>query len=425
MKLLKVGSVLCFLLFCCFGAANNVPLAVADVNEVQASEAPAGFDNLTNGFVDQTEFNEVKGAFEAVEGIGDGIGPVYNALSCTECHQNPVTGGNSQVLEVRAGHFAGGIFTDHPGDSLIHSRAINAAIQERVMDGNEVRTFRASTSILGLGFVEAIADQTIINIANSQPFLSGGFIRGQVNTVGIFEAPGVTRVGRFGWKNQQASLLSFAGDAYTNEMGITTDMFPLENTSNGNSIEAYDTVPLNVEPGHMVPSDPDDDNGDLIEFATFMRASKAPPRDTALAATPAAQAGATLFNQIGCAICHVPTITTAPVGTVFFTTADPAEGFTVTAALGNKNIHPYSDFLLHDIGTGDGIVQGLVSARNKVRTPPLWGLRTKGRTMHDGASLTFNEAILRHLGEATVVNLQYRLLSTPQRNNLLTFLRSL
>jgi CxxC motif-containing protein (DUF1111 family) len=146
----------------------------------------------------------------------------------------------------------------------------------------------------------------------------------------------------------------------------------------------------------------------------------APPRDTTLAATPAAQSGANIFNQIGCAICHVATIQTAPTGTVV-----NGGMFTIPSELGDKLIHPYSDFLLHDIGVGDGIQQGVPSTRNKMRTAPLWGLRTKSRLMHDGLSLTFNDAILRHDGEAGIVILNYRFLSTTQRNNLLTFLRSL
>jgi CxxC motif-containing protein (DUF1111 family) len=403
-------------MFCCFGAANNVPFARADVDADRvATEAPTGFDGGTNGVCLQDEFEAVEETFADKEHIPDGIGPVYNAVACGDCHENPVMGGNSQVFELRAGHFANGVFTDHPGGSLVHSRAINAAIQERVLDGNEVRAFRASTSILGLGFVEAIPDQTLINISNIQPFQSGGFIHGLYTTVPIAEAPGATRVGRFGWKAQQASLLSFSADAYLNEMGITTPLAPTENSSNGNSIAAFDTVPAGN------PSAPDDaDNDDLEAFALFMRASMAPPRDTALAATTAAQSGAATFNQIGCAICHVATIQTAAVGTVI-----NGGQFTVPPELGDKLFHPYSDFLLHDIGVGDGIQQGQAFTRTRMRTSPLWGLRTRSRFMHDGLSLTINEAILRHDGEAGIVILNYRFLSTTQRNNVLTFLRSL
>src|SRR5438477_474992 len=83
--------------------------------------------------------------------------------------------------------------------------------------------------------VDAVDDSTLLGISFNQPSQSGGLIHGQAIFVPITEAPGVSRVGRFGWKDQQASLLSFSADAYLNEMGVTTPMAPTENTSNGNS----------------------------------------------------------------------------------------------------------------------------------------------------------------------------------------------
>jgi len=152
-----------------------------------------------------------------------------------------------------------------------------------------------------------------------------------------------------------------------------------------------------------------------------MRATKAPPRDEALAATSDAIAGSQIFDDIGCGTCHVRNITTAPPGTVI-----NGGALTVHPALGNKRIHPFSDFLLHDVGTGDGIVQnGGQATRNRLRTPALWGMRSKGRLMHDGGSLTRNDAILRHAGQATGVINNYRALSTTSRNRLITFLNSL
>jgi CxxC motif-containing protein (DUF1111 family) len=371
------------------------------------AEAPTGFDNLTNGFTaDQSAFDTDRGIFEEVETADDGLGPVYNAQSCAECHQNPVTGAISQVTEVRAGHFDGLNFIDHPGGSLINDRAIDASIQERVLGGNEVRTFRTSLNTLGDGFVEAIDSNTLVAIANGQPPI----MRGQFIQVPVLEANGLVRGGRFGWKNQHASLLSFSADAYLNEMGFTSPLQPTENTSNGKSTAAFDAVP-----------DPDNDGADVEAFARFMRSTKAPPRDDALAATADAQAGSNLFNQVGCNICHVRSITTAPPGTVINRGA-----FTVPPALGNKVIHPFGDFLLHNVGTGDGIVQnGGQSTRNKLRTAPLWGLRTRPRLMHDGETLNRNEAILRHAGEATGVINNYRNLSTSQKSQLITFLNSL
>ncbi len=100
--------------------------------------------------------------------------------------------------------------------------------------------------------------------------------------------------------------------------------------------------------------------------------------------------------------------------------------YQVPEAIGNKIIHPYGDFLLHNIGTGDGIVQnGGQSTANKVRTAPLWGLRTRTQLMHDGGSTTVDGAILRHGGEATFVTRTYKLLPPAQKAQLLKFLSSL
>jgi CxxC motif-containing protein (DUF1111 family) len=378
-----------------------------------ATEAPAGFDNLTNGFTPQATFDLDREVFEEFEVIDDGLGPIYNAQACRECHQNPVTGATSQITELRGARFDGFFYSDPPGGSLINDRAIDAKIQERVGGADNVLTFRASLNTLGDGFVEALPNSFFTNTQAAQP--SG--MKGQIINVPVLEAPGTTRPGRFGWKNQHASLLSFSADAYLNEMGITSPLQPNENTSYGASVAAFDEVPDPEEaPTAANPFGPD-----VEFFARFMRSTKVPPRDTALAATSDAITGASLFNSIGCNICHVTSITTAPVGTVV-----NGGKHTITAALGDKIIHPYSDFMLHDVGTGDGIIQnGGSSTRNKLRTPPLWGLRTRSRFMHDGENVTRNNAILRHTNEAEPVIQNYINLSTTQQNQLLTFLNSL
>jgi CxxC motif-containing protein (DUF1111 family) len=381
-----------------------------------ATEAPAGFDNRTNGLITQPEFDAALDTFAERDEIADGLGPVYNAQSCAECHQNPVVGAISQITELRAGHLSGGSFVDAPGGSLINDRAIDASIQERVPGAEDVRTFRSSLNTLGDGFVEAINSNTLVAIANAQPGQSGGQIAGQVIQVPVSETPGAVRVGRFGHKNQHASLISFSADAYLNEIGVTSTLQPVENTSMGRSVVAFDPPNLREVNGFV-----EDQEDDVSVFALFMRATKVPPRDTALAATQDAQTGSNLFNQIGCNICHTPSITTSAVGTVI-----NGGALTVGAALGNKIIHPFSDFLLHDIGTGDGIVQnGGQGTRNKVRTMPLWGVRTHSRHMHDGDTLTFTESILRHAGEATGVINRFRALTSTQRNQIVTFLQSL
>ena len=388
------------------------------------TEAPQGFDNQTNGFSVQgpsfdslnedtvvalRSFNDNRFIFEEVETIVDGLGPTYNAQSCRECHQNVVTGGASQVAEFRSGRTKNGQFFESLGGTLIASRATHPEIVEHVPAGDAVRTLRISTNTLGAGFIEAIANSTLFAIRDSQP----ASMRGTAVLVPVLEANSAPRVGRFGWKNQHASLVSFAADAYLNEMGITTPLFPEENTSANRYVgfgSEYDLV-----------SEPEDDGVDVTAFADFMRATKAPPRGPI---TADVRTGETLFAQIGCAVCHVSTIRTASPGTRI-----NGGAMTVPAALGNKIIHPYSDFLLHDIGSGDGIpiqpTAEFAGTANQIRTAPLWALRTRNRLMHDGMSSTKEDAIARHGGQASGVRARYSGLSSAERRQLLAFLDSL
>ena len=382
---------------------------------------PPGISSCSGNGLAEPAFADDQEHFEEQETIADGLGPIYNEKSCANCHQNPVTGGISQITELRVGHrdsfgqfvnptiFINNGANSVPSRSLVNDRAVCPQAQERTPGNETIRTFRTTTNTLGDGFVEAIDSNTLLAIANNQPSQSGGRIAGEFIQVPVSEAPGHVRGGRFGWKNQHASLLSFSADAYLNEMGITSRFAPTDTTS-----------------VCKVTSDPEDHADatgltDIDRFAQFMRATNAPPRDTALAATADAQAGAQLFSAIGCNICHLASIATAPAGTVI-----NGGALAVPAALGSKVIHPYSDFLLHNVGTGDGVVQnGPADTANKMRTAPLWGVRTRDRLMHDGESLTRNDAILRHAGEAAFVINNYRSLTTTQKNQLITFLNSL
>ncbi|MGC2890286.1 MAG: di-heme oxidoredictase family protein [Candidatus Acidiferrum sp.] len=412
------------------------------------SEAPTGFDNKSNGVVDDATHTADQAKFEEVEALTDGLGPLYNAQSCRECHQNPTTGGSSQVAELRAGHRdAKGVFQNPEvpinhgtevikGRSLINDRAIcpsgafpSGEIQEHIPDSEKIRTFRVSLNLLGDGFVEALSDQTLLDIAKDQCKKSHGKICGQALYVPIVEVPGKTAVGRFGWKDQHASLLSFSADAYLNEMGITSRLQPDEVTNICNTASE--------------PNDKPDADGlsDIDHFARFIRASEAPARDVTLSQSPEVKNGEVLFGKIGCATCHVATLTTAAAGT-----AIDGGNFTIPPALGDKTFHPYGDFLLHNVGTGDGIVQALVehygrrfaertwekfsqhefnSSANKIRTAPLWGVRLHSRLMHDGASVTFTDAIRRHRGEASQVTEEFEKLKPAEKKALLTFLQSL
>jgi len=376
------------------------------------TEAPTGFEG-TNGFLTDAAFDAALDGFGEVEDEAAGLGPLFNNNSCFGCHANPKIGGGAATSELRAGHFNGTSFVDPPGGSLLNDRAIDPRIQERVPAGNEVRTFRISLSLFGDGFVECIDSNLLLAISNAQPAAQ----RGTLIQVPVNEAANRVRAGRFGIKNQHASLVSFAADAYVNEMGITSPLQPVENTSLGASVAAFDAVP-----------DPEDQTDathpfgiDLQNFIDFMRALKAPPRDTAAAATASVQRGQTAFNSAGCGVCHTATIPTVPAGTVINQGA-----FTCPTALGDKNIHPFGDFLMHNIGTGDGIVQnGGQGTRNQVRTMPLWGLRARDRLMHDALTVTRTDAINRHAGQATTARNNFNALSATSQQDLINFLNTL
>ncbi len=431
-----------------------IPFAVLSLILASASsasrptEAPTGFDNKSNGVTDDATHEADQMRFEEVELVSDGLGPLYNAQSCRACHQSPVSGAASQVAELRVGHLGPDGHFRTPeipiahgaevisGRSLVNDRAIcpNAAfpdkeIQERAPDTETIRTFRLSLSLLGDGFVEAVADQTLIDLAQQQCKSSHRKICGQVLQVPIVEAPGQMSVGRFGWKDQHASLLSFAGDAYLNEMGITNRLQPDEATNLCNA-----SSEPNDKPGP-------DGLSDIDHFARFVRATKAPARDSQLASGAVAKKGEGLFDKIGCATCHVETLTTAPAGTKI-----NGGTFTIPAALGSVTFHPWGDFLMHDLGTGDGILQAtrehygkrvfqamsdylskqdFEGSRNKIRTAPLWGVRLRPRLMHDGESLTLRDAIQRHRGEAIHISQKFEKLKEEEQEAIIEFLKSL
>jgi CxxC motif-containing protein (DUF1111 family) len=295
--------------------------------------------------------------------------------------------------------------------------------------GETVRSFRSSLNVLGDGFVEATDDSTFLTIQSGQPVS----MRGTIIYVPSFEAPSETRVGRFGHKDQLASLLSFSSDAYLNEMGITNRFNLVENTSLGRTVAAFDAVadnaPCDSDANANCGEDPEED---ISAFARFMRSTKAPPRDRNVVPTDSTDPGSALFDTLSCNVCHVRNMTTTSSSGTSFN-----GGAFVVGALANKTFHPFGDFMLHDIGTGDGIAQaGGEATKNMIRTAPLWGVRTRDRLMHDGGSssaptnngaqsFTFNEAILRHAGQANSSRTAYQALTPVQKTQLIHFLKSL
>lgn len=442
----KVLPILTLLLF---AVALVLPLSEPQTVEGQAAtealttDMDAKTDDLFNGFgakgtpidecVSEPEpptvrgngrFEDNKFIFSERETIEDGLGPTYNDVGCVECHQSVDVGAFGQQMEFRAGHLVNGSFVDAPGGQLVHARATDSDIVEHISTAETVKAFRVTLSTLGDGFVECLSNTSLQNNVAAQPLAQ----RGTLTAVPVTEANNTLRIGRFGWKAQHASLVSFSGDAYLNEMGITNpfDGFGGRSSNapdagtNENPASTAEGV-INVtfpSPFDPVP-DPEDDGLDVLAFADFMAATRAPGRQSPLPA--AAVRGDSLFTAVGCAVCHTRTLTTAPPGTLI-----NGGAFAVPTALGNKIIHPFSDFALHNIGTGDGIVQNAgQSTANQLRTPPLWGIRARNRFMHEGLNITIFDSIQLHAGQATAARNNFNSLTAGQRSDLIAFVLSL
>src|SRR3984893_6326076 len=299
---------------CLLTALTVLGTGLARVAAKSLTEGPTGFNtpsfngaqSVSNGIVEPPgdTYAHDQEIYEQNHSVATGLGPVYNATACANCHENPNSGGASQFTELRVGHNdENGNFVNPtifindgqntiPGRSIVNDRAIGPEAQEHIPATENIRALRAALNTLGDGFVEAIDDRTLIAIAEGQPALSEGRVQGEVVQAPIFEAPGQTRVGRFGWKDQHSSLLSFIGDAYLNEMGITNRLRPTDVTT-----VLLTTTGIN---------DKVDDLGmeDIDHFAQFIRGTMAPPRDTVLAATPDAIRGEAVFAHAGCSVCH-------------------------------------------------------------------------------------------------------------------------
>jgi CxxC motif-containing protein (DUF1111 family) len=352
----------------------------------------------------RTRFTAGKAAFSEVEGVADGIGPVFNDVSCAACHSTPAVGGGSTIIETRFGRIAGGQFdpmTDF-GGSLIQKQGIGlfndvTFVGEVVPPEATIVAGRRTTPLFGLGLVGAVPDQTFEQLANLEQQHTPG-TAGRVNMV-TDQATGQQIVGRFGWKCQQGSLFSFSGDAYLNEMGITTPLFPDENCPQGNC------ALLAANPD---PNNPNDENNDDIAAFTDFMTFLAPPPSVPL--SNAARNGAQTFSAIGCVNCHFPHLQTGPNS---------------IAALNSVTFFPYSDFLLHDMGSlGDGIAQGGAGQR-EMRTAPLWGVRVMTRFLHDGSATSLSAAILAHDGQGRAARNRFANLRFSDKANLIAFLNSL
>lgn len=382
--------------------------SAADAQIVPQAKLGNPVNGLTLTEVDR--FNLGKIQFEREFNQAEGLGPGFNQSGCGTCHTAPTVGGSGTTSVTRFGFVEKGVpfdDLDHLGGSLLQAFSISPTCQEVVPAAANVVATRMTTSTFGLGLIEAILDADIIANETAQA-ASASTVAGHVHYVPLLESPGApNRPGRFGWKAQVATVLTFSGDAALNEMGITNRLIPTENLPNGDpaTLMACDTV-ADPEDG------PDAMGFDFIDRVTdFQRFVAGPPQ------TPkSGMTGEAVFTSIGCAECHVPSYTTGPAP---------------EAALANQLIRPYSDFLVHDMGLlGDGIVQG-GALDLEMRTPPLWGVRWRDPLLHDGrvSGGTFPDRMIdtinEHAGQGQASKDAFNLLPVADQNALIDFMASL
>jgi CxxC motif-containing protein (DUF1111 family) len=372
----------------------------AGVTQTVTQPAGASLTGLTQ--TQSASFNAGRGQFVRDWNNGNGLGPVFNERSCSDCHNAPLAGGGSARLVTRFARRVGGVFDPLTalGGSLLQDHAIGGQgvqhnfLPEQVPGEATIVVRRRTTPVFGLGLVDATPDSVFVALAASQAARADG-VAGRVNMTDNIRA-GTKTVGRFGWKAQVPTLFQFSGDAMLNEMGITTPDFPNENCPQGNCAE------LNFNPSPGI-----NDTVDTLLIANYMTLLAAPDRGPASADSIA---GERIFESIGCSECHVSTLTS---------------GSSTIASLDHRTYHPYSDFLLHDMGAlGDGLEMAS-STGAEMRTEPLWGLRFVTRYLHDGRAATLDGAITGHDGQGRAATDRYNALSATEKAQLIAFLRSL
>lgn len=394
------------------------------------------------------DFAEARTAFATVEDVDDGLGPIFNEKACGNCHTQGAVGGAGVQIERRFGRFVNGVFDSlaNKGGSLrqlfkldpftgLNGQACAPPLEVEPAEATIHNVGRLTTPLFGAGLIDAIPDSVIAANAANQP----ASIRGIVNRVPILlpnvsdpnQALGQLRVGRFGWKAGVATLTQFSADAYVNEMGITTQhcvkgvsvtAFAGESKPNGVAVPTGcdDRRPA---PPAGVPAGTDDAVGscagglteiqdDVALFAKYMTFLAPAPR---LPIDPTTNLiGGTVFNNIGCAGCHLLKD--------YVTPANPGNGVP-----GNFTFRPRSDFLLHDMGSLGDLIgnDGDSVARTRLmRTAPLWGLHLRTKFLHDGRATTIEQAIAAHDGQAAQSRANFNALSSSDKAAMIAAMKS-
>jgi CxxC motif-containing protein (DUF1111 family) len=388
-----------------------VGAGAADIRpSVSTLQPGAPLPNLTDS--DLARFSQGRRAFESQKTIEQGLGPLFNEISCSRCHNKGGVGGAGIQALTFVGRSEGTSYDGllAHGGPLIAQASIKQlrADSQRLLPGCKlsaegepvpgaanVITRRRTTPLFGLGLVEATPDASFEALAAKQPPAVRGRVARPPSVV-----PGQQRVGKFGWKAQAPTLEEFAAVAFRNELGITSPMFPDEQLPEGDAakLAACDLVP-GLE-----------DDGSAAQHAADFIRLLAPV--TPLPQNEAARAGDRLFGKLGCDSCHVRTLETGPHA---------------IGALSSTQYHPYSDFLLHDMGArADGIGSDGDAAPREMRTAPLWGLHLQQqRFMHDGRARSLEQAIREHEGQGSPARNAFAALGAEQSAELIAFLRTL
>jgi CxxC motif-containing protein (DUF1111 family) len=468
--MLNMGSRDWFHLALCSGLIAGCTANANSADDEDASSegsAQAGITTTAIGDalpgIDPTAFAASKAAFQTVEELVDGLGPIFNEKACGNCHTQGASGGAGVQIERRFGT----TFRDNNGNTVfeplandglgpfparggslrqlmtvgsftgLNGQRCTAPLEHEPTEATIHNVGRLTTPLFGLGLVDTIPDSFFDSLASGEPTA----VRGIANRVNVLltnpDLPDqrlhATRVGRFGWKAGVATLAQFSADAYVNEMGITTQHciggvsvtdFSTESQPNGVAQPAgCDDLAPPQPAGNGIPAGTDDAVGscaggltelqdDVELFLDFMTDLAPPPRG---AVTAAVTRGQTQFSNAGCNGCH----STA----TFHTPAAPGNGVP-----GNFAFQPFSDFLVHDMGSlGDqiGNFGDSVPVTRRMRTAPLWGLRFRTLFLHDGRTSSVSTAISAHAGQGATAASAFNNLSAANKSDLLAFLSSL
>lgn len=373
---------------------------IADETEV---EAPAGTPLPGVTTYESEQFVLGQALFNRAFTPEEGLGPLFNQVSCSSCHDLPTSGGHGAEPVTKVSDFderTGCNLLKEDGGDLLQASVVPALrtagiLPERIPVSATAVTELRAPALYGIGLVEAIEDEDILIKADPD----------DQDGDGISGRPGLGpdgSLGRFGNKAQHATLSEFIENAIRGEMGLTTPAHPVEEMPNGLPLpEGSDPVP-----------DPEIETSDLTLLSAYIGFLAQPPRRTLDSPEDqaASEEGRQIFANIGCATCHTPTLVT---------------GNHQSAALNRKRFRIYSDLLLHDMGPELASICAPGASPSEWRTTRLVGLYLRSEFLHDGRARSVRDAILMHGGEAESARYRFQDLTPELQQSVLLFLRTL